>query len=207
MPYNSAAILPPDDEPTGQASLPLARVKRIIHTDEDVMNCSNNAAFLITIATEMFVRYLVQQTHQVTRYRQQPSKSVKYKDLAKTVLRVEILEFLSDVIPQTVTFKDYKEKKSREVARAEAMEKHQTTLDGKTANENEHNGRATHSADGDDVDDEVEDGVDARKDESVQARVAALDVEIRGPRSDPSYSSSNGAQNGVGGHGDDVMME
>jgi hypothetical protein len=66
MPYNNSAI-PPPSEITGQASLPclslapprlgiqltsslVARVKRIISLDEDVNQCSNNAAFVITVA-------------------------------------------------------------------------------------------------------------------------------------------------------------
>ena len=66
MPYNNAAI-PPSDEITGSASLPgiipyiakdnadlnwiVSRVKRILAADEDIAQCSNNAAFAITIAT------------------------------------------------------------------------------------------------------------------------------------------------------------
>ena len=68
MPYNNAAI-PPPEEITGSASLPcerlhflytfstlicdneVARVKRILQLDEEISQCSANAAFTITIAT------------------------------------------------------------------------------------------------------------------------------------------------------------
>lgn len=67
MPYNNTAI-PPPEEITGAASLPckfllsngswhmkltsvVARVKKILHIDEDIIACSNNGAFAITIAT------------------------------------------------------------------------------------------------------------------------------------------------------------
>ena len=68
MPYNNAAI-PPPEEISGQASLPrectsnqysdipnadlftVARVKKILQIDEDTVKVSNNAAFVITIAT------------------------------------------------------------------------------------------------------------------------------------------------------------
>ena len=68
MPYNNAAIAPPE-EITGQCSLPrmssllqtatwtdtisieVARVKKILHIDEDTHQVSNNASFVITIAT------------------------------------------------------------------------------------------------------------------------------------------------------------
>lgn len=70
MPYNTNAI-PPRKEPTGQTQLPckltdslcpifsiqvnphcsVSRVKKIISQDPDVQMCSNNAAFVITLAT------------------------------------------------------------------------------------------------------------------------------------------------------------
>lgn len=67
MPYNTTAI-PPRKEVTGQTQLPrksshphalhthsdhppVTRVKKIIAVDPDVNICSNNAAFVITIAT------------------------------------------------------------------------------------------------------------------------------------------------------------
>ena len=71
MPYNNTAI-PPPDEITGAASLPclstqskwnehtrltltVARVKKILHIDEEIMACSNNGAFAITIATACLI--------------------------------------------------------------------------------------------------------------------------------------------------------
>ena len=68
MPYNTSAI-PPSEEVTGHSALPrelfanftsflfvahqrtvVSRVKKIIRLDDDVNGCSNNAAFLVTIA-------------------------------------------------------------------------------------------------------------------------------------------------------------
>lgn len=72
MPYNNTAI-PPPEETTGQSSLPsswtfpdnlspgtvltdrppysVTRIKKIIRLDEDIVQCSNNAAFVISVAT------------------------------------------------------------------------------------------------------------------------------------------------------------
>ncbi|KAL8815197.1 MAG: hypothetical protein Q9223_005644 [Gallowayella weberi] len=102
MPYNNAAI-PPSEEVTGSASLPLARVKRILALDEDIHQCSNNGAFVITVATEMFI---------------------------SAVSRLDNLEFLSDVIPKTTTFREYKDKKSKGVRANKSLSTGQTTLDG-----------------------------------------------------------------------------
>ncbi|KAI9774269.1 MAG: hypothetical protein M1840_004163 [Geoglossum simile] len=130
MPYNNTAI-PPPDEVTGQAALPLARVKRIIHLDEDVANCSTNAAFVVTVATEMFVQYLAEQGHNVVKSERKPRRNIQYKDLANAVSRIDNLEFLADVIPRTIPYKQYKEKKSKEAKEAsngDAIENGQTTL-------------------------------------------------------------------------------
>lgn len=45
--------------------------------------------------------------------------------------RIDNLEFLSDVIPRTQTYRQYKEKKAREAAIEASVEPGQTTLDGR----------------------------------------------------------------------------
>ncbi|KAK9491910.1 histone-fold-containing protein [Lipomyces doorenjongii] len=79
--------------PTGQASLPLARVKRIIKLDEDVRACSNSAAFAVTVATEMFIQYMCEQGLHMSRSDRR--KTLHYKDLANAVHKLDELEFLS----------------------------------------------------------------------------------------------------------------
>ena len=88
MPYNTTAI-PPRKEATGQTQLPrkspslplrfvvrihadrpgdpVSRVKKIVNVDPDVNICSNNAAFVITLAAEMFVQYLAQEGQNVAK--------------------------------------------------------------------------------------------------------------------------------------------
>ncbi|KAL8713006.1 MAG: hypothetical protein Q9220_002866 [cf. Caloplaca sp. 1 TL-2023] len=128
MPYNNAAI-PPSEEITGSASLPLARVKRILALDEDIHQCSNSGAFVITVATEMFIRYLAEQAMNVVKSERKPRRNIQYKDLASAVARIDNLEFLADVIPKTTTFREIKEKKAK-VARANpSLAVGQTTLD------------------------------------------------------------------------------
>ncbi|KAH0395774.1 hypothetical protein KCU89_g9986, partial [Aureobasidium melanogenum] len=74
MPYNNTPITP-STEITGTVSLPLARVKKIIHADDDINNCSNNAAFAITAATELFLQYLVEQTQNVVKAEKKPRRN------------------------------------------------------------------------------------------------------------------------------------
>lgn len=61
----------------------VARVKKIINVDPDTGNCSNNAAFCITVATEMFLQHLVEQSYtQVkTEHTQKPRRNIQYRDV------------------------------------------------------------------------------------------------------------------------------
>ncbi|KXS99746.1 hypothetical protein AC578_10401 [Pseudocercospora eumusae] len=139
MPYNNTPIAP-TQEITGTVSLPpmlttsqVARVKKIINADPDIGSCSNNAAFAITVATEMFLQHLVEQAYnQVkTEHTQKPRRNIQYRDVANAVARVDNLEFLSDVVPRTQTYKQFKQKQAKEAAApANGVGSGQGTLDG-----------------------------------------------------------------------------
>ncbi|KAL2051659.1 hypothetical protein ABVK25_008073 [Lepraria finkii] len=131
MPYNNAAI-PPPEEISGQASLPLARVKKILQIDEDTVKVSNNAAFVITIATEMFIRHLAEQAMNIAKLDKKPRRNIQYKDLANAVARIDNLQFLEDVIPRTTTYREYKTKKASKATTQgpPLLQNGQTTLDG-----------------------------------------------------------------------------
>ncbi|KAM0257528.1 hypothetical protein ACHAQJ_004342 [Trichoderma viride] len=107
MPYNTNAILP-RKEPTGQTQLPLSRVKKIISQDPDVQMCSNNAAFVITLAAEMFIQHLTEESHTQAKLERKPRRNIQYKDVANAISRRDNLEFLEDVAPKTTTFKKAK---------------------------------------------------------------------------------------------------
>ncbi|KAI0161806.1 hypothetical protein GGR52DRAFT_561218 [Hypoxylon sp. FL1284] len=109
MPYNTTAI-PPRKEVTGQTQLPLSRVKKIIAHDEDINICSNNAAFVITLATEMFIQKLSSEALNMARADRKPRRNIQYRDLASAVTHMENLEFLEDVIPKTQPYRQVKAK-------------------------------------------------------------------------------------------------
>ncbi|PPJ56539.1 hypothetical protein CBER1_03925 [Cercospora berteroae] len=137
MPYNNTPIAP-SNEVTGTVSLPLARVKKIINADPDINQCSNNAAFVITVATEMFLQHLVEQAYNQVKseHGPKPRRNIQYRDVANAVARVENLEFLTDVVPRTMTMKQYKQKAAKDAAAGAASAengapgKGQGTLDG-----------------------------------------------------------------------------
>ena len=63
--------------------LPVARVKKIINVDEDIGSCSNNAAFVITFAAEMFLQHLVEQSYNIVKSERKPRRNVQYRDVGK----------------------------------------------------------------------------------------------------------------------------
>lgn len=84
----------------------------MIGVDQDIHICSNAASFVITLATEMFVQYLTEQGHNVVKSERKPRRNIQYKDLSTAIARQDNLEFLVDVVPKTVPYKEVKEKKS-----------------------------------------------------------------------------------------------
>ena len=79
----------------------MARIKKILYVDEEIMACSNNGAFAITIATvsarcsfltysscswpqEMFIRYLAEQALNVVKSEKKPRRNIQYKDMGKS---------------------------------------------------------------------------------------------------------------------------
>ncbi|KAI9167181.1 DNA polymerase epsilon subunit C [Paramyrothecium foliicola] len=107
MPYNTTAIRK-SDEPKGQTHIPLSRVKKIIAQDPDIAMCSNNAAFIITLAAEEFIQYLATYSHNEAKLERKPRRNIQYKDVANAVARHERLQFLEDMVPKTVPFKKIK---------------------------------------------------------------------------------------------------
>lgn len=67
---------------------------------------------MITLATEMFIQYLAEQGHNVVKSERKPRRNIQYRDLSQAVHRNDNLEFLADIVPKTVPFKEVKEKKA-----------------------------------------------------------------------------------------------
>ncbi|EST08456.1 Transcription factor CBF/NF-Y/archaeal histone [Kalmanozyma brasiliensis GHG001] len=82
---------------SGTSIFPTARVARIIKADRDVDICSKEATFLISLATEIFVRKLTDEAY--TNAKLDKRKNIFYKDLSRAVQQTEYLEFLKDAIP------------------------------------------------------------------------------------------------------------
>ncbi len=113
------------------------------------------------------------------------------KRAANAVARHDVLEFLSDVVPRTVPFKEVKAraKANGNTIPRRAVEPGQTTLDGKTplVNGNGTNGLGLDGSTDDTIDDES-----GMADPSTQ-----LEMEIRGVRAGTGPADDvNGNENG-----------
>ncbi|ORX97841.1 histone-fold-containing protein [Basidiobolus meristosporus CBS 931.73] len=84
---------------TGVSEFPIARVKRIIKADPEVNNCSNEAVFLISKATELFVKKFSASGYNYSQADKR--KTLAYKDLANIPVNEDVFEFLSDILPKT----------------------------------------------------------------------------------------------------------
>ena len=101
--------------------------------------------------------------------------------LANAVARIDNLEFLSDVIPKTVPYKQFvkESKKAKEGGHHDLVEKGQMTLDGKHRARNGYGGDAAQDEDGTDEDEAA----------ALQLQGQPMDMEIRGGRSNGAKSA------------------
>ncbi|KAI5621811.1 chromatin accessibility complex protein 1 [Silurus asotus] len=86
-------------------SLPASRVKLIMKSSPDVSCINQDALFLTTKATELFVQHLA-----LTSYNNGSGKqkgTLAYRDLAKTAEETEMFQFLTDILPKKILAKDY----------------------------------------------------------------------------------------------------
>ncbi|GHJ89417.1 hypothetical protein NliqN6_5819 [Naganishia liquefaciens] len=84
----------------GTTGLPVARVKRILGADEDLQNIGREALFLLSIATEQFLKRMADSGY--VKARMDGRKTVTLKDLSNAVKHQPEMEFLSDIIPAAV---------------------------------------------------------------------------------------------------------
>jgi len=110
--------------------LPVARVQKIINADPDRLHTSKNAAFAIAMATEMFIQHLATTTHNVVKAERKPRRNIQYRDTASAVAKTDNLEFLVDVVPKTMSYKEFKKRKDEsEKVKASVAAKNGSTVD------------------------------------------------------------------------------
>ncbi|KAK2830385.1 hypothetical protein Q5P01_018316 [Channa striata] len=86
-------------------SLPISRVRLIMKSSPDVSSINQDALFLTTKATELFVQHLA-----VSSFNNGPGKetnTLSYSDLANTAEDTETFHFLTDILPKKILARDY----------------------------------------------------------------------------------------------------
>ncbi|KAF2010204.1 histone-fold-containing protein [Aaosphaeria arxii CBS 175.79] len=110
MPNTNSAPSSAANEASGQTSLPLSRIQKIINADPERTHVSKNAAFAIALATELFIQHLATTSHNVVKAERKPRRNIQYRDVAAAVAKTDNLEFLVDVVPKTTTYGEFKKK-------------------------------------------------------------------------------------------------
>ncbi|KAJ8273343.1 hypothetical protein GJAV_G00100530 [Gymnothorax javanicus] len=86
-------------------SLPMSRVKLIMKSSPDVSSITQDALFLTTKATELFVQHLTQSSFK--RGTDREKKTLAYSDLANVAEETETFQFLIDILPKKILARDY----------------------------------------------------------------------------------------------------
>ncbi|KAJ3219499.1 hypothetical protein HDU67_000912 [Dinochytrium kinnereticum] len=107
----SSASLSAGGAATGRLTFPTPRIKAIMKEDTDVVQVAADAAVLMSLATEMFLEKLTRDSWQYTAHSDR--KTIAYRDVATAVHQREELEFLEDVIPQTMPLRRALDEKKR----------------------------------------------------------------------------------------------
>lgn len=87
----------------GICQLPISRIKTIMKSSPDVSSIGQESLFLIAKATELFVQDLAQMALKKSSNKQ----NVDYNELAEIIDTQETLQFLQDIIPKKIKYKDY----------------------------------------------------------------------------------------------------
>jgi DNA polymerase epsilon subunit 4 len=106
-------LTPPTNTP------PVARVQKIIAADPTRLHVSKNASFAIALATELFIQHLATSTYNVVKAERKPRRNVQYRDVASAIAKTDNLEFLVDVVPKTMLYKEVKNRREEKKEEAE----------------------------------------------------------------------------------------
>uniref|UniRef100_A0A3B4EPZ0 Chromatin accessibility complex protein 1 n=2 Tax=Pygocentrus nattereri TaxID=42514 RepID=A0A3B4EPZ0_PYGNA len=86
-------------------SLPMSRVRLIMKSSPDVSCINQEAIFLTTKATELFVQHLAMSSY--NNGSGKDTNTLSYSDLADTAEDTETFQFLTDILPKKILARDY----------------------------------------------------------------------------------------------------
>ncbi|PSN46521.1 hypothetical protein C0J52_14832 [Blattella germanica] len=82
----------------------LSRVKTIMKSSPDVENVSQESVYLVTKATEMFIKLMVEEAHAKGN-----SDTLEYKHVSELVQTTDELAFLREIVPNKCTLREIQE--------------------------------------------------------------------------------------------------
>ncbi|KAG5648443.1 hypothetical protein DXG03_005017 [Asterophora parasitica] len=82
---------------TGKSLLPFSRVQKIIKADKEIPIIAKDATFLISLATEEFIKRLSEAGQRVAE--RERRTTVQHKDIATVVRKADEFLFLEEIIP------------------------------------------------------------------------------------------------------------
>ncbi|KAJ2935417.1 hypothetical protein H1R20_g1677, partial [Candolleomyces eurysporus] len=116
------------DRLPGKSLLPVSRVQKIIKADKDIPIVAKDAVFLISLATEEFIRRIVVAGQRQARGDNRAT--VKHQDLASVVRRIDEFMFLEEILPwMAPDLAPKRISKVKELASAPALKAAPTMLD------------------------------------------------------------------------------
>lgn len=84
--------------------LPISRVKKIIKLDPEHISSTESANYVLSIATELFIKQLIQDSQTVTKSNNR--KKIVYNDVQKVVSSVDVYGFMRDIVPKRAAIGD-----------------------------------------------------------------------------------------------------
>ncbi|GMM46224.1 hypothetical protein DAPK24_027990 [Pichia kluyveri] len=84
--------------------LPISRVKKIIKLDPEHISSTESANYVLSIATELFITQLIQDSQTVTKSNNR--KKIVYNDVQKVVSSVDVYGFMRDIVPKRAAIGD-----------------------------------------------------------------------------------------------------
>ncbi|KAI6015506.1 hypothetical protein BKA83DRAFT_4232946 [Pisolithus microcarpus] len=99
------AVKETHEREAGKSVLPFSRVQKIIKVDKDLPMVARDATFLISMATEEFIKRLAQASQKVAE--REKRSTVQQRDVATVTRRADEFFFLDEIIsgPQPATTK------------------------------------------------------------------------------------------------------
>ncbi|TDL22213.1 hypothetical protein BD410DRAFT_788943 [Rickenella mellea] len=91
---------PPTDRTPGMTLLPMSKVEAIVQADGENGTLSKEAIYMLTVATEEFIKRFSQTAH--GRSELDRRSLVQYRDMASTAYHFEEFQFLQDTVPMPI---------------------------------------------------------------------------------------------------------